>query len=221
MITFDCIDSTNRWTKEHAAELDPTLLTCIRAREQTAGYGRRGTHWVSPKGNLYITLFFCLPESQRARVGTYTQLLALACAKVLDEEEIVLQIKWPNDLFFEGKKCGGILTECLQLKERLGIVVGLGLNVNAELPPLDQPATSLKEISGKILDLDVLLEAIIARFEEYRQLGFDALKPQIEARIIYNGSEGVPQGLAEDGRLIVLTPQGKLEVITARGQLPN
>lgn len=180
MIQFDCLDSTNRWVREHAAELDPSRLTCVTAKEQTAGYGRRGTPWISPRGNLYATLFFCLPVSEQPRVPSFTQLLALACAQVVEKEGIFLKIKWPNDLFYEGKKCGGILTECFHLEnDRLGVAVGLGLNVNVQPVDVDQPAISL----GGPFDLDLLLQAIIERFEQHRLTGFEALQAQINERM--------------------------------------
>lgn len=179
-IPFDCLDSTNRWVKEHALELDPDGFTCVTAKEQRAGYGTRGREWVSPKGNLYATFFFRIAPEEQPIAAIYTQLLALACVEVMEEEGVFLKIKWPNDLFYEGKKCGGILAECLQLPGKLGMALGIGLNVNTEV----EGAISLKEIAGRTFELEVLLYAIAGRFEHWRERGYSMAKPLIEELLI-------------------------------------
>lgn len=168
MITFDCLDSTSRWVRKHAEELPADALTAVFAYEQTEGYGRRGTPWVSMRGNLHLTLFFCIAYEKEGDIPLYTQLLARTCVEVVSREGILLQIKKPNDLFYQGRKCGGILTESFPCQGKIGISIGLGLNVNADLPPLDQPTTSLKEISGKCHDLLTLAQALISAFDQAR-----------------------------------------------------
>src|SRR6185312_12605733 len=119
---FDTIDSTNTWTKQNTATLDPDLLTCITATEQTAGRGRFRRRWVSGRGeNITATFFFTVAKDSPilANVG---QVLSLSCAHVLEQHGFSPQIKWPNDLFISGKKMAGILCETVPLPDLLGIV---------------------------------------------------------------------------------------------------
>lgn len=166
MIQFDRIDSTHGWAKRHLEELPRDKMSCITAKEQSAGFGRRGTPWCAPKGNLYMTLVFHRPMEERPHAGEWTELLALACIETVD---LPLKIKWPNDLFYEGKKCAGILAETVELDGRLGVILSIGLNVNTPVA-VDQPTISLTEITGETYEVDLLASRIAARFEEKLQL---------------------------------------------------
>lgn len=181
MIQLDYIESTNRFAKEHLSEFPLKGITCITAKTQSAGYGRRGTPWVSPPGNLYMTLFFYRPLSERSQAGLFTQMLALAC---IESVKVPLKIKWPNDLFYEGKKCGGILAETIELEGRLAVILGIGLNVNTPVPNVDQPAISLIEITGKTSDLDALAQTITTNFERLSELKFEQIGLRVQALLI-------------------------------------
>jgi BirA family transcriptional regulator, biotin operon repressor / biotin---[acetyl-CoA-carboxylase] ligase len=180
---FESLDSTNLWAKKHAAQLDPRGLTCIVAKEQTGGYGRRGTPWISPPGNLYMTLFFYPRRSEKIFICQLPQLLVLSAAEVIDREGIYLQIKWPNDLMYREKKCAGVLAESFYVEKRLAIALGLGLNVNTPIKEVDQPVISLSEIAHNFFDLEKLLKEIVKKFESYLDRDSSTLQAQIEARL--------------------------------------
>ncbi len=232
-IHFDTIDSTNTWTKNHAHTLDPRQLTCVTAQTQTAGRGRRSRRWISPKGqNIYATLYFCIP-----RKNNYThnlgQILSLSCATVLKRKGFHPQIKWPNDLLLSGKKCAGILTETVGFEDRMGIVLGIGINVNMTqglLDTIDQPATSLAQLSGQTWALEQILEPLLHQFLSDLSLlqkeGFKAFQQQYEELLAYKGQpikthdgqqtiEGICDSINEEGRLNLLLPSGKVAVLTA------
>ena len=95
-IHFDIIDSTNTWTKNNAATLDPDQLTCITASEQTAGRGRLSRKWISPKGNIYATLYFTLPR-QCPYIINLGQILSLSCIAVLKKKEFNLETAIGDD----------------------------------------------------------------------------------------------------------------------------
>jgi BirA family biotin operon repressor/biotin-[acetyl-CoA-carboxylase] ligase len=172
-IHFTEIDSTNSWAKEHADEFDPKKLTCITADIQTAGRGRfRERRWVSKKGNLHMSLFLAIPADPN--LG---QILAFTAAQVVDNS---VQIKWPNDLIANGKKLCGVLVEIVAQ----GAVLGIGMNVNAEIKT-DQPTTSLKELSGRDWNLEELAEAICKKFLENWKKGFAAIRQDFESLLAY------------------------------------
>jgi BirA family biotin operon repressor/biotin-[acetyl-CoA-carboxylase] ligase len=230
MIHFKQIDSTNKWAKEHAEELSAAHplghLTWIVADEQSAGYGRRGNTWASPRGNLFATLFFCISLAERAKIVHFPQLLALGCAEVLDKQNVHLQIKWPNDLFFKGKKCGGILAESLELDNCLAIILGIGLNVNQSVET-DQPSTSLAQITGKIFQIPELLQQFSDQFELELQTDLTALHTRINSRLAFKGErivarqgsgekiEGICEGVAPDGRLLLRLNNEQLQAFSA------
>jgi len=163
IIHFESIDSTNNWAKEHAKSFDPDKMTCIIAQIQTAGRGCYAKQWVSKKGNLTMSLFF--HHSLRDPLLPHlAQLLSYTTYQVLKKEKVEAQIKWPNDLLYQGKKLCGILAETVHLDDVVGVIIGIGLNVNAAIET-DQPTTSLFEITGRTWDLTELANKIIGQFQ--------------------------------------------------------
>jgi BirA family biotin operon repressor/biotin-[acetyl-CoA-carboxylase] ligase len=160
---FSSIDSTNSWAKLHLHEFDRNKITIITADGQTAGRGQFERKWMSPTGkNIYASFCFFM-DNGRSDVVNIPQILAITVVKALESFGFQVKIKWPNDLILLGKKVGGILCETTTIGEKLGVVLGLGLNVNMELDQLkkiDQPATSLAQEKGSDMDPKVVFEAI-------------------------------------------------------------
>ncbi|MCI0382629.1 MAG: biotin--[acetyl-CoA-carboxylase] ligase [Chlamydiae bacterium] len=164
---FKKIDSTNTWAKQNRNQLDWEGFSCIWADEQTKGKGRLGRVWLSPKGNLYFSIFFTIPNSTAIKLSIlpfFSELASKSCEKLLQKYGFTPQIKKPNDLLIKEKKVAGVLTETWEEKEKIAVVIGIGLNVNTEkefLQLIDQPATSLKEESGKEWDIKKILFEIL------------------------------------------------------------
>jgi BirA family biotin operon repressor/biotin-[acetyl-CoA-carboxylase] ligase len=230
---FDTLDSTNTWAKKNAETLDPDHLTCITALEQTAGRGRFNRKWISGRGqNVIATLFFTLPQEARI-LANLGQVLSLSCAAVLEKKGFSPKIKWPNDLLLSGKKVAGILCETASFKERLAIILGIGINVNLPeelLATIDQPATSLAQQSGKTWDLNQILEPLVTQFtidlERLEKEGFAPFQAAYQTRLALhgetitcsNGSQkirGICQSIDHEGRLILLLPDGQVAALTA------
>lgn len=232
-IHFDTIDSTNNWVKSNAHNLDPDQFTCITAQEQTAGRGRFARKWISPRGsNVYATLFFCLPlgTPHPANIG---QLLAYSCAMVLKEKGFDVQIKWPNDILIEGKKIAGILTEMISLPDRIGVAVGIGINVDMSeefLKTIDQPAISLAQLSPQVWETEQILEPILHRFlndlDMLKKNGFAPFQKGFNQLLAFKGKEisyfdgvltlkGLCKGVSPEGKLEVLLPSGKVMRISS------
>jgi BirA family transcriptional regulator, biotin operon repressor / biotin---[acetyl-CoA-carboxylase] ligase len=149
---FESLTSTNDWVKGHLKTIPEGVLLCVSADEQTAARGQYGRKWFSPKGeNLYATFGFL--TEQRHDPLTLTRLLAIATARTLEERGVRSILKWPNDLLVHQKKIAGILCETIPLPQRIGIAIGVGLNVNMSqenLVLIDQPATSLLAETGHL-----------------------------------------------------------------------
>lgn len=232
-LRFDTLDSTNNWVKQHARALDSSHLTCVTALEQTAGRGRFKRAWVSPSGkSVLATLFFCLPKTSSITCNL-GQVLSLSCCEILEKRGFSPQIRWPNDLLLEGKKVAGILCETVELDEALGIVLGIGINVNmtdAHLARIDQPATSLAALSGHTWELEEILEPLLQQFlvnlERLEEEGFAAFHQHYLSRLAFkstpivysDGSQNVTgrfHSIHLDGRLCLQLPDGRILSLSA------
>jgi BirA family biotin operon repressor/biotin-[acetyl-CoA-carboxylase] ligase len=164
---FEKIDSTNKKAKELAKEgFRP--WTVILAKEQTGGYGRKGNFWYSPKGGLYFSVI--LPRIKIEDLEILTILAAFIVAKILKEDfKLEPFIKLPNDVYVNGKKICGILTENLIFgKEVKNSIIGIGLNTNIEKFPkdLEKIATSIKMELRKKVDNQKILNKILNELKE-------------------------------------------------------
>jgi len=168
LVVHEEIDSTN---DEAARQLAAGRATpfAVLARRQTQGRGRFGRTWHSEStGNLYASFAF-RPRVAPERMTTFTLWMGLnICELLANFAHLSPGIKWPNDILFDGRKAGGMLTEArVDADEIRDLVFGLGLNVNrpeAGWPPeLTRRAISLAEVTGSPLDLNRLAAALIGR----------------------------------------------------------
>jgi len=214
-------DSTNERAKALAVGGAPhgTLVT---AEAQTAGCGRFGRAWVAPPGSSVLASLVL------RGLGEHTAYLPLAAAVAVSEAcercaPVACAIKWPNDVWIDGRKVAGIL---LEGRPQDGwAVLGIGLNVSTrtdDFPPeLRAQATSLvaaapeapppavEDALAALLDalagrLGAPPEEIITAWSER-----DALR---DRRIRWGGGEGLGRGIAASGALRVETAAGELEL---------
>ena len=147
---FETITSTNSVARLMVGGKLPCLIT---ANAQTSGRGRRGKTFYSPHGvGLYFSLVF--PWEREESAALVTTMAAVAVCRVLENEiGIVADIKWVNDIFLDGKKIGGILTEAIPVfdsENEKAIVLGIGINL--ERPEGGYPA-ELQERAGALSDV--------------------------------------------------------------------
>lgn len=166
-IHFHTLPSTNNWAKEHLEEYALDELVVITADEQTKGRGRFERTWHSPSHqNLYVTFVFFVKEEDPLMI---TQTMARCLVSLLAKHSLHATIKQPNDIFINGKKIAGILTETRPHGNHFGVVIGVGLNVNMPdevLQGVGQPATSLFAETGKMYEIGKILEELKRFFSE-------------------------------------------------------
>src|ERR1044071_6907820 len=106
---FDKVDSTqNRVVQFIPKETDGAIV--VMAESQSKGVGRLGRPWVSPAGGVWFTLAFPIKDLTLEQVAPFSMVAALSVAQALKEvNNLQCEIKWPNDVRFEGKKVAGIL----------------------------------------------------------------------------------------------------------------
>lgn len=175
---FAEIDSTNDWGKLRAASDDCPLPLLILADRQTAGRGRGSNRWWSEEGSLTFSLVVGPEWTPEDRAQTPLAALAVGVAVVDALAPLVSQqigLHWPNDVFVDQRKLGGLLIETLPNRRA---VVGIGLNVNnaLDVAPVEvrQAAVSLRDLSGARHDrLDVLVRVLVELERQFARLRDD------------------------------------------------
>lgn len=134
-VRLEVIPSTSTYARENAHTLP--LPSLIIADKQTAGRGRRGNSFYSPENTgLYMTLLF----EASAPIPLITPAAAVAVCTVIEKNfGISPKIKWVNDVFLDGKKICGILSECFTVNDKTLIALGIGINLTTEDFPENLP----------------------------------------------------------------------------------
>jgi len=148
LVRYDTVGSTNDEAK-CLARAGAKEWTLVWALEQTAGRGRQGRAWVSPRGNLYASLIL-RPDcsiGQTAQLGFVAALAVGDTVSAIFEPFHGLAFKWPNDVLLRGRKVAGILleSESRQGKDPEFVVIGIGINLVSSPTATEFPATSLAE----------------------------------------------------------------------------
>ena len=191
------IDSTNNKAKQLGDEGAPhgTLVTADR---QTAGRGRRGRSWISSEeDNIYMSLLL-RPQFAPDKAPMLTLVMAYSVVQAIQKlTGLKTQIKWPNDIVWNGRKMVGILTEMsLSGSGIRHVVVGVGVNVNTKDFPeeVERTAVSVCQATGKIWEKRELIAAIVDQFEEnYRVFeqteDLSGIQEAYNARLVNCGRE--------------------------------
>lgn len=149
----DRIHSTNCYLSEYGQRNAPSGAVCF-AEHQTAGKGRRGRQWVSPYGsNIYLSILWRFQQGPVAIAGL-SLAVGVAVMRALKQHDIEgVGLKWPNDIYSQGKKLGGILVEVSgETDGPCSAVVGLGLNLflpETEAENITQAWTDLSKVTGR------------------------------------------------------------------------
>ncbi len=231
---FETIDSTMHEAARLAAAGCPSGTTVV-ADEQTAGYGRYGRTWHSEKdAGLYVSIVL-RPRIASGDLPAVTLALGLAAADAITAMTgLACDLRWPNDVLINGRKCAGILAELHDST----VIAGIGINVNHAAFPDDLAAiaTSLRiegrrEYSRQAL-LDALLDAVDRHIEILSVDGRDAILDLFARASSYTSGrrvvvdldgesvEGVTDGLDASGFLILREATGRRRVILAGGVRP-
>ena len=206
--------------------------TLIWARRQTKGRGRRGRSWISPDGNLHLSILLRpAMASNRAGEIAFVAALAAADASAALAPNADIRCKWPNDVLADGRKVGGLLIESSIVADRIDwLVVGIGLNLVTHPDDVEFPATHLALCAGRALSVEEGLQALASAFAEryrlWREDGFAPVRTAwvsraaglgapIRVRLEAQELHGVFTGLDDDGALILSLADGKQRRITA------
>ena len=231
MIWFDEIGSTNDEAMKRAREGTPEGFI-VAAGFQTAGRGRLGRPWQSPRDvGIYFSIVLRPPTDMMTLIPLMVGIaLAETIAELVGADPCVcpIGVKWPNDVLINGKKIAGILTEAEWKGNEPIVVVGVGVNVTTVLKDLPvrvlYPASSIMVETGISLDRKVLLQRWKEKFEplyaDMKTHGTTSFTQRWNAWDILKGRpvrihtqsgwiEGVGDGIDGDGALFVRKNDGE------------
>src|SRR5215210_1939242 len=207
------LDSTNRVAADLARAGSPDGVVVV-ADHQTEGRGRRGRSWVAPPGSSVLVSVLLRPRGDAPALTTVAA--SLAASDALEQvARFRPALRWPNDLYVDGRKLGGILAEVVD-----GGAVVLGMGVNLRWPSgvperIAGIAVSAEDVTGGTVDRDELLGAFLdhlgRRLEEGRDRTLTDYRGRCDTlgrpvRVSLPGGRtlaGLAAGVDDSGRLIV------------------
>ncbi len=226
------LDSTNSELLRRArtGRTEPTLLV---AEHQSAGRGRRGRDWQALPPGQSLSFSLGLPLAPKDWLGL-SLAVGVALAEALPTQPPV-QLKWPNDLWWCGRKLGGILIETVHLGEQRHVVIGVGLNIRtpqvqgATVAPVGLAEAAMGLSAPDALALLVL--PLLRSVKAFEGLGFAPFQARFAARDALRGQrvevvaqpgvahegdwQGQAQGVDEQGALCVQVAGGLKRVVSS------
>lgn len=223
--------STNDEMKKMLYAASERLFAVLSADRQTGGRGRLGRTFLSPTGGLYFSVSFPLSGTEN-NIPFLTLAAGLAVAEALDGFNTTgsrrIEIKWPNDIYINGKKACGILTELVTSPFGLAAVVGIGINIaeiTEECPDtLKNKITSLNG-EGIFAEKNTLMTEIVERLDKfvYSQRVLenvpDRMTEELNSRSFLAGRSVafIDDGKEKTGTVVSIEKDGSLKTRTADG----
>lgn len=188
----------------------------LLAEQQTAGRGRLARTWVSePMGSLLVSVSLRLPK-RLSELSGLSLAVGVLLAECLNRFGAPVRLKWPNDLWFDGRKLGGILIELLPPADQHSrVVIGFGINVRLREAARDaaaQPVADLREagLTATRTELaSALLAALLQGLRLFAAEGFAPFQPRFAALDALFGQQVQLCG-TETGIMVGVDPNGRL-----------
>ena len=230
---FDSVSSTNNKARElvRNGEKDGTIII---SRIQTEGRGRFDRIWESPDGGLYISLIL-QPDVLSDKITLLPLLASLAVYDSIDNYDVSIKIKWPNDVNINGKKISGILleSEANECKKEY-LVLGIGINLNSKITDFSKElrgnVTSLSNELKTQVNFYEFLELLILSINKYYTLFLegnfntileewkkksDTIGRKVKIRSHSEEIMGEVFDIDQSGFLLLLTESGRIKKITS------
>lgn len=204
----------------------PTLVT---AQTQESGRGRQGRPWISPRGNLYLSIV--TPDVRPQDLSQYALMWGVILRQVLAAQIKpggVVSCKWPNDVLVDNQKIAGLLIERYDTPMTQALIVGIGVNIAHAPEGVRFPATALdtylsQPLTPKQLALDLFHHYQTTR-EKWHSQGFEFIRTlwmsnawslgrQVNIRQGNSDVVGVLQGINKNGAIEVLDRDGMLHTL--------
>lgn len=220
-------ESTNDFARKLADDGAPHG-SWISARKQNSGRGRLGRRWESLEGNLFLSIVTRIskkpPLNQSAQspaISWIPIVSALAIAEFLRglHPELRVEVKWPNDLWLNQCKLGGLLCEASSNETETCVIIGIGLNCAQAPQGLDQQAVSLSDFLNEPITADEvrapIVKAVLKVVERLLERGSEEFRQSYEYLAAFKAGQEVEWGDGSKnsfGTVLGLGPSGELRV---------
>jgi BirA family biotin operon repressor/biotin-[acetyl-CoA-carboxylase] ligase len=226
---FESIDSTNTYLMAKAVRESIDGHVCL-AEHQSAGRGRRGRTWISPRGSSIAMSLGHRSSLPPARLGPMSLVVGVAVAAALEAVGVDgVQLKWPNDVYLRGAKLGGILIELVPAKQPALAVIGIGINIERNDPSLAEVRDPIAAVSDVVGGVDrtrvcaMLIDSVREHLLRFEGTGFKPFQSEFNRRHVFAGravtvssgaqtQDGVIRGIGAGGELVLETATGRLLV---------
>jgi|TARA_Y100000310_G_C20541134_1_gene743355 BirA family biotin operon repressor/biotin-[acetyl-CoA-carboxylase] ligase len=186
---FEKVTSTNE-VAIHLIKEKQKEIGCVYADTQTKGRGTHGRTWISDKGNLFGTLFFPL-EDNYPPFNEFSIINPIIISDVIKHfcyKESV-NLKFPNDVFVNGKKICGVLQETITLDARKFLIIGIGVNIISNPDINDEyKATNILLETKKKPGIEDIIDLIISSYEKFfvdlNLYNYESLKKKAESMVL-------------------------------------
>lgn len=232
VLSFAQLNSTNEYVLQHYRDLANGSL-CV-AQTQTAGRGRRGRQWFSPQSrNLYFSMLWHYETAEIPQLSALSLVVSVVIAETFEALNIpAIQIKWPNDIYYQGRKMGGILIESRVDRQGIYLVIGIGLNLGMDQVDPSIVTQQWSDLSAYALDRTALVielgQRLHTALQHYRQQGFTPYAQRWQRfDLFYHRSvkliteqgemQGISLGINDQGELIL--QQGEIIRSFAIGEI--
>lgn len=225
--TFTTIDSTNTYLKSFLTNHSLKSPMAVIAEQQTNGYGRFKRNYYSPAhGGLYLSL--CIPLTQTLQPSLLTTSVAVGVLHILQQffPEQNFSVKWVNDIYANGKKIVGILTEATTDLESLSptdVVIGIGINLTTEHFPAELKDKAQAAGTKLPADINLIAAKLINEIEviaqdyqtgkyltEYRQK-LNLMNREVALQVGKKQITGVVQDVNDNGGIVIKMEDGSCQ----------
>lgn len=220
---IDVIGSTNTELLQRSSNL--ACGDCLLTEIQTAGRGQQDKVWYSGVAHqLCLSMGWSFPSLEK--IQGLSIAVGVEIAKELSKRGFDVKVKWPNDLYLNSLKLGGILVETLSYKDKIVVVIGVGLNVHlSKFSGFSKKIAFLEEVKylsrneSAILVLNALKQAC----NNIQEVGFTLYPKMLEQYDFLFGKKldiltphglvsGISKGVSDKGELLIENPQGFIKI---------
>ncbi|CAD2075592.1 biotin--[acetyl-CoA-carboxylase] ligase [Phocicoccus pinnipedialis] len=217
------VDSTQTRAKEYFSLKSKNFV--VIAEEQTNGVGRFKREWKSPINGGFYGSFVFKDNVDRDRLSAFNLFISLALVETFKyyTDEIVL--KWPNDVYLNGKKVSGLLTEYYNSGDEEGIILGIGINLNPTRHELVETAITLSDVFESKVNIQVFTHQLLKKVNHYyglyRSVPFSKVREEYLKYSNALGNEFTFTTLDEQfkGKAVDIDDRGFLKVYDESGKI--
>ena len=222
---YKSLKNTNDTTKK-IYDCNKSQNIALLALEQRSGRGRKNKKWISKEGDLTCS-FLLSSETTVNKLGQVNLWFINKVFTVLKKlnPELNIKIKWPNDIYLDEKKLGGILVETTILSEKVNyFLFGIGINLVSSPKNQSYPTTSLANFSKNISPLKLFLEISKTITHNYFELKYPSML-KIDGNFLMNFKDFkriIKIKFKEkvlEGKFNSITKNGELELVTSQKKL--